>query len=171
MLAFILSRATPGPALGPLSYREHRVALLHLTHWMSTTGGGVTFTINCSGFGQHGADPTALNSVFNRKPFRPVTNISVPTRVNISFTMSAILDVVSADLSSPPWCPEPFSSPWQGGLPKPLSTFLLPPPLLDGICLAWGSQRSSVQCSRVRYNSTWKRIFSSLSGCIPVTRF
>ncbi|PNJ69111.1 HTR3E isoform 2 [Pongo abelii] len=57
-------------------------------------GRGVTFTINCSGFGQHGADPTALNSVFNRKPFRPVTNISVPTRVNISFTMSAILDVV-----------------------------------------------------------------------------
>ncbi|XP_054337089.1 5-hydroxytryptamine receptor 3E isoform X1 [Pongo pygmaeus] len=56
-------------------------------------GRGVTFTINCSGFGQHGADPTALNSVFNRKPFRPVTNISVPTRVNISFTMSAILDV------------------------------------------------------------------------------
>uniref|UniRef100_A0A8I5TLV5 5-hydroxytryptamine receptor 3E n=1 Tax=Pongo abelii TaxID=9601 RepID=A0A8I5TLV5_PONAB len=94
MSAFILSRATPGPALGPLSYREHRVALLHLTHLMSTTGRGVTFTINCSGFGQHGADPTALNSVFNRKPFRPVTNISVPTRVNISFTMSAILDVV-----------------------------------------------------------------------------
>ncbi|PNJ69112.1 HTR3E isoform 3 [Pongo abelii] len=93
MSAFILSRATPGPALGPLSYREHRVALLHLTHLMSTTGRGVTFTINCSGFGQHGADPTALNSVFNRKPFRPVTNISVPTRVNISFTMSAILDV------------------------------------------------------------------------------
>ncbi|XP_032027641.1 5-hydroxytryptamine receptor 3E isoform X2 [Hylobates moloch] len=57
-------------------------------------GRGVTFTINCSGFGQHGADPTALNSMFNRKPFRPATNISVPTQVNISFTMSAILDVV-----------------------------------------------------------------------------
>ncbi|XP_032027639.1 5-hydroxytryptamine receptor 3E isoform X1 [Hylobates moloch] len=56
-------------------------------------GRGVTFTINCSGFGQHGADPTALNSMFNRKPFRPATNISVPTQVNISFTMSAILDV------------------------------------------------------------------------------
>uniref|UniRef100_A0A2I3MLC8 5-hydroxytryptamine receptor 3E n=1 Tax=Papio anubis TaxID=9555 RepID=A0A2I3MLC8_PAPAN len=55
-------------------------------------GRGVTFTIKCSGFGQHGADPTALNSVFNRKAFRPVT-ISVPTRVNISFTMSAIPDV------------------------------------------------------------------------------
>ncbi|XP_012366069.2 5-hydroxytryptamine receptor 3E isoform X4 [Nomascus leucogenys] len=94
MFAFILSLAIPGPALGPLSYREHRVALLHLTHSMSTTGRGVTFTINCSGFGQHGADPTALNSMFNRKPFRPATNISVPTQVNISFTMSAILDVV-----------------------------------------------------------------------------
>ncbi|XP_012366068.2 5-hydroxytryptamine receptor 3E isoform X2 [Nomascus leucogenys] len=93
MFAFILSLAIPGPALGPLSYREHRVALLHLTHSMSTTGRGVTFTINCSGFGQHGADPTALNSMFNRKPFRPATNISVPTQVNISFTMSAILDV------------------------------------------------------------------------------
>ncbi|KAL0600490.1 5-hydroxytryptamine receptor 3E [Plecturocebus cupreus] len=61
---------------------------------MSATGRGVTFTINCSGFGRHGADPTALNSVFERRAFRPVTNISVPTRVNISFTMSAILDVV-----------------------------------------------------------------------------
>ncbi|XP_078206245.1 5-hydroxytryptamine receptor 3E isoform X1 [Callithrix jacchus] len=56
-------------------------------------GRGVTFTINCSGFGRHGADPTALNSVFERRAFRPVTNVSVPTRVNISFTMSAILDV------------------------------------------------------------------------------
>ncbi|XP_039334714.1 5-hydroxytryptamine receptor 3E [Saimiri boliviensis] len=57
-------------------------------------GRGVTFTINCSEFGRHGADPTALNSVFERRAFRPVTNVSVPTRVNISFTMSAILDVV-----------------------------------------------------------------------------
>nr|XP_012313454.1 5-hydroxytryptamine receptor 3E [Aotus nancymaae] len=56
-------------------------------------GRGVTFTINCSGFGRHGADPTALNSVFERRAFRPVTNVSIPTRVNISFTMSAILDV------------------------------------------------------------------------------
>uniref|UniRef100_A0A2K5SFN3 5-hydroxytryptamine receptor 3E n=1 Tax=Cebus imitator TaxID=2715852 RepID=A0A2K5SFN3_CEBIM len=91
--AFILSLATPGPALGSL-YREHRVALPHLTHSTSATGRGVTFTINCSGFGRHGADPTALNSVFERRAFRPVTNVSVPTRVNISFTMSAILDVV-----------------------------------------------------------------------------
>uniref|UniRef100_A0A2K6NCT2 5-hydroxytryptamine receptor 3E n=1 Tax=Rhinopithecus roxellana TaxID=61622 RepID=A0A2K6NCT2_RHIRO len=93
MLALILSQATPGPALGPLSYREHRVALLHLTHLMSTTGRGVTFTIKYSGFGQHRVDPTALNSVFNRKAFRAVT-ISVPTGVNISFTMSTIPDVV-----------------------------------------------------------------------------
>uniref|UniRef100_A0A2K5P2E4 5-hydroxytryptamine receptor 3E n=1 Tax=Cercocebus atys TaxID=9531 RepID=A0A2K5P2E4_CERAT len=107
MLALILSQATPGPALGPLSYRAHRVALLHLTHSMSTTGRGVTFTIKCSGFGQHGADPTALNSVFNRKAFRPVT-ISVPTRVNISFTTSAIPDVVSWDNIYPDWNPEEY---------------------------------------------------------------
>ncbi|KAK2090794.1 hypothetical protein P7K49_030078 [Saguinus oedipus] len=77
---------------------------------MSTTGRGVTFTINCSGFGRHGADPIALNSVFERRAFRPVTNVSIPTRVNISFTMSAILDVVSADPSSPPECPQQRSS-------------------------------------------------------------
>ncbi|XP_017393946.1 5-hydroxytryptamine receptor 3E isoform X2 [Cebus imitator] len=67
---------------------------LYLVLSLLLQGRGVTFTINCSGFGRHGADPTALNSVFERRAFRPVTNVSVPTRVNISFTMSAILDVV-----------------------------------------------------------------------------
>ncbi|XP_062969349.1 5-hydroxytryptamine receptor 3E-like isoform X2 [Cynocephalus volans] len=57
-------------------------------------GRGSTFTINCSGFDHYGVDPSILNPVFERKAFRPVTDISVPTRVNISFTMSAILDVV-----------------------------------------------------------------------------
>ncbi|XP_049631825.1 5-hydroxytryptamine receptor 3E-like isoform X2 [Suncus etruscus] len=57
-------------------------------------GGGSTFTINCSGFGEHGMYPTHLDSVFARKAFRPVTNWRVPTQVNLSFTMSAILDVV-----------------------------------------------------------------------------
>ncbi|XP_012668859.1 5-hydroxytryptamine receptor 3E [Otolemur garnettii] len=56
-------------------------------------GRSSTFTINCSGFGQHGVDPTVLGSVFDRKAFRPATNPRVPTQVNISFTMSAILDV------------------------------------------------------------------------------
>uniref|UniRef100_A0A8C9LTC0 5-hydroxytryptamine receptor 3E n=1 Tax=Piliocolobus tephrosceles TaxID=591936 RepID=A0A8C9LTC0_9PRIM len=51
----------------------HRNLLLSLL----VQGRGVTFTIKCSGFGQHRVDPTALNSVFNRKAFRPVT-ISVP---------------------------------------------------------------------------------------------
>ncbi|XP_038318717.1 5-hydroxytryptamine receptor 3E isoform X1 [Canis lupus familiaris] len=56
-------------------------------------GKGSTFIINCSGFGQHGVYPTVLDSAFDRKAFRPVTNFSIPTLVNISFTMSAILDV------------------------------------------------------------------------------
>ncbi|XP_037380435.1 5-hydroxytryptamine receptor 3E-like isoform X2 [Talpa occidentalis] len=53
-----------------------------------------TFTTNCPRFGQHGLYPALLDSVFDRKAFRPVTNFSIPTQVNISFTMSAILDVV-----------------------------------------------------------------------------
>ncbi|KAK2090793.1 5-hydroxytryptamine receptor 3C [Saguinus oedipus] len=57
-------------------------------------GRGDSFTINCSGFDQHGVDPTAFQAVFDRKAFRPVTNYSVPTHVNISFTLSAILEVV-----------------------------------------------------------------------------
>nr|XP_020142091.1 5-hydroxytryptamine receptor 3E [Microcebus murinus] len=57
-------------------------------------GRSSTFTIDCSGFEQHGVDPAALDVVFDRKAFRPATNLSIPTRVNISFTMSAIKDVV-----------------------------------------------------------------------------
>ncbi|XP_004603122.2 5-hydroxytryptamine receptor 3E isoform X1 [Sorex araneus] len=56
-------------------------------------GRGSKLPINCSGFGQHGMYPTLLDSVFARKAFRPVTNWQVPTQVNLSFTMSAILDV------------------------------------------------------------------------------
>ncbi|XP_006773681.1 PREDICTED: 5-hydroxytryptamine receptor 3C-like [Myotis davidii] len=51
------------------------------------------FTINCSGFDQHGVDPAAFQAVFDRKAFRPVINYSIPTQVNISFTLSAILEV------------------------------------------------------------------------------
>ncbi|KAB0373926.1 hypothetical protein FD755_014182 [Muntiacus reevesi] len=75
--------------------------------WWSTTGGFLlclsaslllqgranTFTINCSGFDQHGVDPTVFQSVFNKKDFRPVINFSIPTHINISFTLSAILEV------------------------------------------------------------------------------
>lgn len=60
---------------------------------------GDTFTINCSGFDQHGVDPAAFQAVFDRKAFRPILNISIPTRVNISFTLSAILEVVSPSQS------------------------------------------------------------------------
>ncbi|XP_006869864.1 PREDICTED: 5-hydroxytryptamine receptor 3C-like [Chrysochloris asiatica] len=56
-------------------------------------GEGDTFTINCSGFDQHGVDPAAFQAVFDRKAFRPVINYSIPTHVNISFTLSAILEV------------------------------------------------------------------------------
>ncbi|KAK1344090.1 hypothetical protein QTO34_014649 [Cnephaeus nilssonii] len=52
-----------------------------------------TFTINCSGFDQHGVDPLAFRTVFKQKNFRPVINYSIPTQVNISFTLSAILEV------------------------------------------------------------------------------
>ncbi|XP_006084923.1 5-hydroxytryptamine receptor 3C [Myotis lucifugus] len=51
------------------------------------------FTINCSGFDQNGVDPAAFQAVFDRKAFRPVINYSIPTQVNISFTLSAILEV------------------------------------------------------------------------------
>ncbi|KAM5279233.1 5-hydroxytryptamine receptor 3C-like [Hipposideros larvatus] len=56
-------------------------------------GRGDTFTINCSGFEQHGVDPAAFQPMFDRKAFRPVVNYSIPTQVNISFTLSAILEV------------------------------------------------------------------------------
>ncbi|XDB46775.1 hypothetical protein AB1E18_000390 [Capra hircus] len=55
---------------------------------------GDTFTINCSGFDQHGVDPAAFQAAFARRAFRPATNVSIPIRVNISFTLSAILEVI-----------------------------------------------------------------------------
>uniref|UniRef100_A0A8C9JKG4 5-hydroxytryptamine receptor 3D n=1 Tax=Panthera tigris altaica TaxID=74533 RepID=A0A8C9JKG4_PANTA len=66
-----------------------------LTGSLLSSGRGDTFTINCSGFDRHGVDPVAFQAVFDRKAFRPVINYSIPTRVNISFTMSAIVEVVS----------------------------------------------------------------------------
>uniref|UniRef100_A0A8C7BDX7 5-hydroxytryptamine receptor 3D n=1 Tax=Neovison vison TaxID=452646 RepID=A0A8C7BDX7_NEOVI len=68
-----------------------------LTRSLLSVGRGDTFTINCSGFDQYGVDPAAFQAVFDRKAFRPVINYSIPTQVNISFTMSAIVEVVSPD--------------------------------------------------------------------------
>lgn len=65
-----------------------------LTESPLSTGRADPFTINCSGFDQHGVDPAAFQAVFDRKAFRPVINYSIPTHVNISFTLSAILEVV-----------------------------------------------------------------------------
>uniref|UniRef100_A0A8C0JNL3 5-hydroxytryptamine receptor 3C-like n=1 Tax=Canis lupus dingo TaxID=286419 RepID=A0A8C0JNL3_CANLU len=64
-----------------------------LTGSLLSAGRGNTFTINCSGFDRYGVDPAAFQAVFNRKAFRPVINHSIPTLVNISFTMSAIVEV------------------------------------------------------------------------------
>lgn len=65
-----------------------------LSKSLLSTGRSDTFTINCSGFDQHGADPAAFQAVFDRKAFRPIINFSISTHVNISFTLSAILEVV-----------------------------------------------------------------------------
>ncbi|XP_059541964.1 5-hydroxytryptamine receptor 3C-like isoform X2 [Myotis daubentonii] len=67
--------------------------LLCLTASLLLQGRTNTFTINCSGFDQHGVDPLAFRTVFKQKDFRPVINYSIPTQVNISFTLSAILEV------------------------------------------------------------------------------
>ncbi|KAM9697286.1 5-hydroxytryptamine receptor 3C-like [Dama dama] len=67
--------------------------LLCLILYLLLQGRGDTLTINCSGSDQHGVDPAAFQAAFARKAFRPATNVSIPTRVNISFTLSAILQV------------------------------------------------------------------------------
>ncbi|ELR46260.1 5-hydroxytryptamine receptor 3C [Bos mutus] len=67
--------------------------LLCLILYLLLQGRGDTFTINCSGFDQHGVDPAAFQAAFARKAFRPATNVSIPICVNISFTLSAILEV------------------------------------------------------------------------------
>ncbi|KAM4889399.1 5-hydroxytryptamine receptor 3E-like [Thomomys bottae] len=53
---------------------------------------GSTSTIDCSGFGQHGMDPTDVHPVFVTKA-SPVITFTEPIHVNISFTITAILDV------------------------------------------------------------------------------
>uniref|UniRef100_A0A2K6GRR0 Uncharacterized protein n=1 Tax=Propithecus coquereli TaxID=379532 RepID=A0A2K6GRR0_PROCO len=66
--------------------------VLSLTGSLLSTGRGNTFTIDCSGFDLHGVDPPAFQAVFDRKPFRPIIKYSVPTHVNVSFTLSVILE-------------------------------------------------------------------------------
>ncbi|XP_012888486.1 PREDICTED: 5-hydroxytryptamine receptor 3E-like [Dipodomys ordii] len=82
----------PGSALGSLSYRKHESSLPCLTHLIFSAGWGSTYTINCSGFGQHGLDPTDVHPVFVRKAL-PIITFTNPIQVNISFTITAILDV------------------------------------------------------------------------------
>ncbi|EFB29637.1 hypothetical protein PANDA_003756, partial [Ailuropoda melanoleuca] len=88
-----------------------------LTGSLLTTGRGDTFTINCSGFDQYGVDPAAFQAVFDRKAFRPVINNSIPTYVNISFTLSAILEVkkltirISSTIAHL-WFPLPWLQMW-----------------------------------------------------------
>ncbi|XP_036302919.1 5-hydroxytryptamine receptor 3C-like [Pipistrellus kuhlii] len=70
-----------------------RGLLLCLTASLLLQGRANAFTINCSGFDRHGVDPLAFRTAFKQKNFRPVINYSIPTQVNISFTLSAILEV------------------------------------------------------------------------------
>uniref|UniRef100_A0A8C9DXZ3 5-hydroxytryptamine receptor 3C n=1 Tax=Phocoena sinus TaxID=42100 RepID=A0A8C9DXZ3_PHOSS len=57
-----------------------------------------TFSINCSVFDQRSIDPAVFQAILNQKDFRPVINYSIPTHISISFTLSAILKVVNAQL-------------------------------------------------------------------------
>ncbi|CAK7298386.1 5-hydroxytryptamine receptor 3C [Vulpes lagopus] len=67
--------------------------MLCLTVSLLLPGRSNTFTINCSGFDKYGVDPAVFQTIFNQKDFRPVINYSIPTQVNISFILSAILEV------------------------------------------------------------------------------
>ncbi|XP_014588165.1 5-hydroxytryptamine receptor 3C-like [Equus caballus] len=67
--------------------------LLCLTVSLLLQGRANAFTINCSGFDQYGVNPAVLQAIFDQKDFRPFINYSIPTHVNISFTLSAILEV------------------------------------------------------------------------------
>ncbi|XP_045859345.1 5-hydroxytryptamine receptor 3C-like isoform X3 [Meles meles] len=88
-----LQRSSQASALVLFSLRIHK-ALFPSHGSLLSTGRSNTFTINCSGFDQHGVDPAAFQTIFNQKDFRPVINYSIPTQVNISFTLSAILEVI-----------------------------------------------------------------------------
>ncbi|KAJ8793887.1 hypothetical protein J1605_019151 [Eschrichtius robustus] len=61
---------------------------------LGVPGRANTFSINCSVFDQRGVDPAVFQAIFNQKDFRPVINYSIPTHINISFTLSASLKVI-----------------------------------------------------------------------------
>ncbi|XP_059247414.1 5-hydroxytryptamine receptor 3C-like isoform X2 [Mustela nigripes] len=88
-----LQRSSQASALVLFSLRTHK-ALFPSHRSLLSTGRSNTFTINCSGFDQHGVDPAAFQTIFNQKDFRPVINYSIPAQVNISFILSAILEVI-----------------------------------------------------------------------------
>lgn len=48
--------------------------------------------------GQSGPTHESLQSVFDLQPFRPAVNLSNPTIANISFTLYAVLGVVSLSI-------------------------------------------------------------------------
>ncbi|KAF0884695.1 5HT3C protein, partial [Crocuta crocuta] len=91
---FFLCREVLRPQCWYSSHLGNTKALSHLTGSLLSAGRSDTFTINCSGFDRHGVDPAVFQTIFSQKDFRPVINYSIPTRVNISFTVSAILDVI-----------------------------------------------------------------------------
>lgn len=93
---FFLCREVLRPQCWYSSHLGNTKALSHLTGSLLSAGRSDTFTINCSGFDWHGVDPAVFQTIFSQKDFRPVINYSIPTQVNISFTVSAILDVVSS---------------------------------------------------------------------------
>ena len=97
------SQACPVPPIFSQKQSLDPSAGAPLTESLLSTGRGDTFTINCSGFEQHGVDPAAFQAAFDRKAFIPVTNYKNPVQVNISFTLSVILEVVSPDQTLQ-WC-------------------------------------------------------------------
>ncbi|XP_016073509.1 PREDICTED: 5-hydroxytryptamine receptor 3C-like [Miniopterus natalensis] len=91
-----MGRASPSASFSTCCFKKNSPGPspgTPLTESLLPTGRGDTFTINCSGFDKYGVDPAAFQAVFDRKAFRPVINKSNPTHVNISFTLSAILEV------------------------------------------------------------------------------
>ncbi|KAJ8793886.1 hypothetical protein J1605_019150 [Eschrichtius robustus] len=107
-------------------------------------GRGDTFTINCSGLSQHGVDPAAFQAVFDRKAFRPVTNFSIPTHVNISFILSAILEVMW-DNPFISWNPEEYVS--NNKLTASAENLWLPNIIIMQLCISgWGKASMKPIC-------------------------
>uniref|UniRef100_A0A8D0SGB7 5-hydroxytryptamine receptor 3C n=1 Tax=Sus scrofa TaxID=9823 RepID=A0A8D0SGB7_PIG len=78
----------------PLGVWAHKEVFREFLLWVSALyRKGRHFTINCSGFDQHRVDAAVFQAIFNQKAFCPLINYSIPTHVNISFTLSAISEV------------------------------------------------------------------------------